>query len=110
MKLKAISRACRLFLLAYVPIGCFSPLGMRFLDASGARPPCADLILLTVLVALPSFGIALWMFFAEQFWDRSLARSATLRFALKWAVPITALEAAFVVLVMTTFHSGTIFG
>ncbi len=102
MKLKAISRACRLFLLAYVPIGCFSPLGMRFLDASGVRPPWAGLILLTVLVVVPFLGITLWVFSAQQFWDRLLERSAAVRFAMKWATPVCALEAVLVLLVMIT--------
>ena len=88
---KASSRSCRMSLLAFIPIGCFSPYGMRMLDAYGVRAPAADLMLVGVM-ALPFVGIFLWSFLGERFWDRAIARFAIVRFVLKWAVAIFFLE------------------
>ena len=53
---KASSRACRMMLLAFIPIGSLSPCGMRMLDAYGVCAPAADLML--VLPSAPSRLIA----------------------------------------------------
>ena len=88
---KVSSRAGRMMLLAFIPIGSLSPYGMRMLDAYGVRAPAADLMLVGVM-ALPFVGIFLWSFLGERFWDRAIARFAIIRFALKWAVAIFFLE------------------
>ena len=98
---KASSRACRISLLALIPIGSLSPCGMRILDAYGVRAPAADLMLVSVM-ALPFVGIFLWSFLGERFWDRLIARFAIVRFALKWAVAIFFLEFGIMLLAIIT--------
>ncbi len=97
---KAYSRAYRVSLLAFIPIGSLSPYGMRVLDASGVRAPAADLILVGVM-ALPFVGIFLWSFLGEKFWDRVIARFAFVRFALEWAFAFFFLEAGIMMLAAT---------
>ena len=88
---KVSSRAGRMMLLAFIPIGSLSPYGMRMLDAYGVRAPAADLMLLGVM-ALPFLGIFLLSFFGERFWNRLIARFAIVRFVLEWAFAIFFLE------------------
>ena len=88
---RAFSRAGRMSLLAFMPIGSLSPYGMRMLDMYGVRAPAADLMLVGVMV-LPFVGIFLWSFLVERFWDRLIARFAIVRFALEWAFTIFFLE------------------
>jgi hypothetical protein len=89
-------------LLAYLPIGCLTPFGMRLLDTLGVRTPLSDMILLSALL-LPILGIFLWGLIAETFWSRMLENSGWLRFAVRWAIPIFIGEAAFVALI---YHAG----
>ena len=98
---KASSRAGRMSLLAFIPIGCLSPFGMRMLDAYGVRASAADLMLVGVM-SLPFVGIFLWSFLGERFWDRAIARFAIIRFALKWAVAIFFLEFGIMLLAIIT--------
>ena len=98
--LNSVTRACRICLLLYVPVGSLLPYGMRFLNGCGVRAPLADFILLGVFL-LPFVSMFLWVLLAESFWSWMLAKSGVLRFAIKWAIPIYMLEAASVVLV---FH------
>ncbi len=102
---KAYSRAGRLSLLAFIPIGSFSPCGMRMLDVYGVRAPAADLMLVGVM-ALPFVGISLWSFLGERFWNRLIARFAIVRFTLEWAFAIFCLEYGIVLLATT--QTGTV--
>ncbi len=102
---KASSRAGRMSLLAFIPIGCLSPCGMRMLDAYGVRAPAADLILVGVM-SLPFVGIFLWSFLGERFWDRLIARFAIVRFVLEWAFAIFFLE--FVVMMLAATQTGSV--
>lgn len=102
---KASSRAGRMMLLAFMPIGSLSPYGMRMLDAYGVRVPAADLMLAGVM-ALPFVGIVLWSFLGERFWDRVIARFAIVRFVLEWAFAIFFLEFGILLLVAT--RTGTV--
>ncbi len=102
---KAYSRAGRLSLLAFMPIGSFSQCGMRMLDAFGVRAPAADLMLVGVM-ALPFVGISLWSFLGERFWDRAIARFAIVRFVLEWAFAIFFLE--FGIMMLTATKTGTV--
>ena len=88
---KAYSRAYRMSLLAFIPIGSLSPCGMRLLDAYGVRAPAADLML-SGLMVLPFVGIFLWSFLGERFWDWAIARFSIARFALERAIAIFFLE------------------
>lgn len=97
---KASSRAGRMMLVAFLPIGCLSPYGMRMLDAYGVRAPTADLML-AGMMALPFVGIFLWSFLGEQFWDRVIARFAIVRFVLEWAFGIFLLEFGILMLAAT---------
>ena len=97
---KAYSRAYRMALLAFIPIGCLSPCGMRMLDAYGVMVPTADLMLVGVM-ALPFIGIFLWAFLCERFWDWAIARFAVVRFVLEWAFAIYFLEFGILLLVVT---------
>ena len=97
---KASSRAGRMMLVAFLPIGCLSPYGMRMLDAYGVRAPAADLMLVGVM-ALPFVGIFLWSFLGERFWDRVIARFAIVRFVLEWAFGIFLLEFGILMLAAT---------
>ena len=101
---KASSRAGRMTLVAFLPIGCLSPYGMRMLDAYGVRAPTADLML-AGMMALPFVGIFLWSFLGERFWDRVIACFAIVRFVLKWAFAIFFLE--FGILMLATTRTGT---
>ena len=102
---KAYSRAGRMSLLAFIPIGCLSPYGMRMLDAYGVRAPAADLMLVGV-VALPFAGIFLWSFLGERFWDWAIARFAIVRFVLEWAFAIFFLE--FGIMMLAATKTGTV--
>ena len=102
---KAYSRAYRMMLLAFMPIGSLSPYGMRMLDAYGVRAPDADLMLVGVM-ALPFVGIFLWSFLGERFWDRVIARFAIVRFVLEWAFAIFFLECGIMLLLAT--RTGTV--
>ena len=97
---KAFSRAGRMMLVAFLPIGCLSPYGMRMLDAYGVRAPAADLMLVGVM-ALPFVGIFLWSFLGERFWDRVIARFAIVRFVLERAFAIFFLEFGILMLAAT---------
>lgn len=97
---KASSRACRMMLLAFIPIGSLSPCGMRMLDAYGVCAPAADLMLVGVM-ALPFVGIFLWAFLGERFWDRLIARFAIVRFLLEWAFAVFFFECGIMLLVAT---------
>ena len=98
---KASSRACRMMLLAFIPIGSLSPCGMRMLDAYGVRAPAADLMLVGMM-ALPFVGIFLWAFLGERFWDRVIARFAIVRFVLERAFAIFFLEFGIMMLTVIT--------
>ena len=98
---KASSRAGRMMLVAFLPIGCLSPYGMRMLDAYGVRAPAADLMLVGVM-ALPFVGIFLWSFLGERFWDRVIACFAIVRFVLEWAFAIFFLEFGIMLLAIIT--------
>ena len=98
---KASSRAGRMMLLAFMPIGSLSPCGMRMLDAYGVRAPAADLMLVGVM-ALPFVGIFLWSFLGERFWDRAISRFAIVRFVLEWAFAIFFLEFGIMMLTVIT--------
>lgn len=102
---KASSRAGRMVLLAFMPIGSLSPCGMRMLDAYGVRAPAADLML-AGMMALPFVGIFLWAFLGERFWDRVIARFAIVRFVLEWAFAIFFLE--FGILLLAATRTGTL--
>ena len=102
---KAFSRAGRMSLLAFIPIGSLSPFGMRMLDAYGVRAPAADLMLVGVM-ALPFVGIFLWSFLGERFWDRLIARFAIVRFVLEWAFAIFFLE--FGIMMLAANKTGTV--
>ena len=102
---KAFSRAGRMSLLAFIPIGCLSPFGMRMLDAYGVRAPAADLMLVGVM-SLPFVGIFLWSFLGERFWDRAIARFAIVRFVLKWTFAIFFLE--FGIMMLAAVKTGTV--
>ena len=102
---KTCSRAGRISLLAFIPIGSLSPYGMRMLDAYGVRAPAADLMLVGVM-ALPFVGIFLWSFLGEQFWDRLIARFAIVRFVLEWAFAIFFLE--FGIMMLAANKTGTV--
>ena len=102
---KAFSRAGRMSLLAFIPIGCLSPFGMRMLDAYGVRAPAADLMLVGVM-SLPFVGIFLWSFLGEWFWDRVITRFAIVRFVLEWAFVIFFLE--FGILMLAATRTGTV--
>ena len=102
---KAYSRAGRMSLLAFIPIGCLSPYGMRMLDAFGVGAPAADLMLVGVM-SLPFVGIFLWSFLGERFWDRAIARFAIVRFVLEWAFAIFFLE--FGIMMLTATKTGTV--
>ncbi len=97
---KASSRAGRMMLVAFLPIGSLSPYGMRMLDAYGVRAPAADLMLVGVM-ALPFVGIFLWSFLGERFWDRVIARFAIVRFVLERAFAIFFLEFGILMLAAT---------
>ena len=97
---KAYSRACRMMLLAFIPIGSLSPCGMRMLDAYGVRAPSADLMLVGMM-ALPFVGIFLWTLLGERFWDRVIARFAIVRFVLEWAFAVFFLEFGILMLAAT---------
>lgn len=98
---KASSRAGRMMLLAFMPIGNLLPFGMRMLDVYGVRAPVADLMLVGVM-ALPFVGIFLWSFLGERFWDRAIARFAIIRFVLEWAFAIFFLEFGIMLLAVIT--------
>ena len=98
---KAFSRAGRMMLVAFLPIGCLSPYGMRMLDAYGVRAPSADLMLVGMM-ALPFVGIFLWTLLGERFWDRVIARFAIVRFVLEWAFAIFFLEFGIMLLAIIT--------
>ncbi len=98
---KAFSRARRMMLLAFIPIGSLSPCGMRMLDAHGVRAPAADLMLVCVM-SLPFVCIFLWSFLGERFWDRAIARFAIVRFVLEWAFAIFFLEFGIMMLTAIT--------
>ena len=102
---KAFSRAGRMSLLAFIPIGSLSPFGMRMLDAYGVRAPAADLMLVGVM-SLPFVGIVLWSFLGERFWDRLIARFAIVRFVLEWAFAIFFLE--FGIMMLAANKTGTV--
>ena len=102
---KASSRAGRMMLLAFMPIGSLSPCGMRMLDAYGVRAPAADLMLVGVMT-LPFVGIFLWSFFGERFWDWVIARFAIVRFVLEWAFAIFFLE--FGIMMLAANKTGTV--
>ena len=102
---KASSRAGRMSLLAFIPIGSLSPYGMRMLDAYGVRAPAADLMLVSVM-ALPFVGIFLWSFLGERFWDWAIARFAIVRFVLGWAFAIFFLE--FGIMMLAAAKTGTL--
>ncbi len=102
---KASSRAGRMSLLAFIPIGSLSPFGMRMLDAYGVRAPAADLMLVGVM-SLPFVGIFLWSFLGERFWDRVIARFAIVRFVLERAFVIFLLEFGIILLAAT--RTGTL--
>ena len=102
---KVSSRAGRMMLLAFIPIGSLSPYGMRMLDAYGVRAPAADLMLVGVM-SLPFVGIFLWSFLGERFWDRVISRFAIVRFVLEWAFAIFFLEFGILLLVAT--RTGTV--
>ena len=102
---KAFSRAGRMMLVAFLPIGCLSPYGMRMLDAYGVRAPAADLMLVGMM-ALPFVGIFLWSFLGEWFWDRVIARFAIVRFVLEWAFGIFLLE--FEILMLAATRTGMV--
>ena len=102
---KAFSRAGRMSLLAFIPIGSLSPFGMRMLDAYGVRAPAADLMLVGVM-SLPFVGIFLWSFLDERFWDRLIARFAIVRFVLEWAFAIFFLE--FGIMMLAANKTGTV--
>ena len=102
---KASSRACRMMLLAFIPIGSLSPCGMRMLDAYGVCAPAADLMLVGVM-ALPFVGIFLWAFLGERFWDRVIARFSIVRFVLEWAFAVFFLE--FGILMLAATRTGTV--
>ena len=97
---KASSRAGRMMLMAFMPIGSLSPCGMRMLDAYGVRAPAADLML-AGMMALPFVGIFLWTLLGERFWDRVIARFAIVRFVLEWAFVIFFLEFGILMLAAT---------
>ena len=101
---KAFSRAGRMSLLAFIPIGSLSPFGMRMLDAYGVRAPAADLMLVGVM-SLPFVGIFLWSFLDERFWDRLIARFAIVRFVLEWAFAIFLFE--FGIMMLAATKTGT---
>ena len=102
---KAFSRAGRMSLLAFMPIGSLSPYGMRMLDAYGVRAPSADLMLVGMM-ALPFVGIFLWTLLGERFWDRVIARFAIVRFVLEWAFAVFFLE--FGILMLAATRTGTV--
>ena len=102
---KAFSRAGRMMLVAFLPIGCLSPYGMRMLDAYGVRAPAADLMLVGVM-ALPFVGIFLWSFLGERFWDWAIARFAIVRFVLEWAFIIFFFE--FGIMMLAATNTGTL--
>ena len=102
---KACSRAVRMMLLAFMPIGSLSPYCMRMLDTYGVRAPVADLMLVGVM-ALPFVGIFLWSFLGEQFWDWLIARFAIVRFVLEWAFAIFFLE--FGIMMFAAAKTGTL--
>ena len=102
---KAFSRAGRMSLLAFIPIGSLSPYCMRMLDAYGVMVPAADLMLVGVM-SLPFVGIFLWSFLGERFWDRLIARFAIVRFVLEWAFAIFFLE--FGIMMLTATKTGTV--
>ena len=102
---KASSRAGRMMLVAFLPIGNLSPYGMRMLDAYGVRAPAADLMLVGMM-ALPFVGIFLWSFLGERFWDWAISRFAIVRFVLEWAFVIFLLEFGILLLVAT--RTGTV--
>lgn len=102
---KAFSRAGRMMLLAFIPIGSLSPFGMRMLDAYGVRAPAADLMLVGVM-SLPFVGIFLWSFLGERFRDRLIARFAIVRFVLEWAFAIFFLE--FGIMMLAANKTGTV--
>ena len=102
---KASSRACRMMLLAFIPIGSLSPCGMRMLDAYGVCAPAADLMLVGVM-ALPFVGIFLWAFLGERFWDRLIARFAIVRFLIEWAFAVFFLE--FGILMLAATRTGAV--
>ena len=102
---KASSRAGRMSLLAFIPIGCLSPYGMRMLDAYGVRAPAADLML-AGMMALPFVGIFLWSFLGERSWNRLIARFAIVRFVLEWAFAIFFLE--FGVMMLAATQTGSV--
>ena len=91
------SLALRGALLLYIPIGCLTPFGMRFLSARGVETPTADIILLTVFL-LPLIAVFMWVMSAKRFWAHALANSAALRFVVRWTLPIFILEVAFALL------------
>ncbi len=102
---KASSRAGRMSLLAFMPIGSLLPCGMRMLDAYGVRAPAADLMLVGVM-SLPFVGIVLWSFLGERFWDRVIARFAIVRFVLERAFAIFFLE--FGIMMLAANKTGTV--